>query len=379
MSSLIPDAIETAFYDRTKAGREHVAAGGDVCGYYHTGMPVEIALATGHMPMAIQPLPDRPTPLADEWVNPTFNPEWRLILDQLLSDELTFLRVVVAVSKAQADSWVYYSAREILRQEVKNNIPPLHNYALLGMREPTVKKYGRLELDALERRLAANSLNDATDESLRAAIETMNTIRAAWRQLDQARRAGRLSGCDAIKLLSASHFMHPNDYISAINQALGRLPMEGDNKPRIAVISSTGLGDMLLHEAIEKGGATVVAEGDWWGSASITPDIVAGDDPMQAIYEHYYEYVPNLCMIPDTERLKWFYQNAADPGIDAFVIHMPKSDRALGWDYPRMRDCLYDNNKPHLMTRDDSSNPTEAEAITKQVAGLVESLRENVA
>ena len=151
--SIIPKEIETAFYDRTKAGREHVEAGGIVCGYYNTGMPVEVALATGHMPMAIQPLPGRPTPLADEWLNETFDPEGALILDQLLSDELKFLRVAVAVSKAQADSWVYFCAKEILRQEVKNNCPPLHSYALLGMQDPVVRKYGRLEIEALVRPL----------------------------------------------------------------------------------------------------------------------------------------------------------------------------------------------------------------------------------
>lgn len=377
--SIIPKEIETAFQDRTKAGKAHAAEGGVVCGYFNTGMPVEVALATGHLPMGIMPLPDRPTPHADEWVNETFDPQDRLILDQLLSDELTFLRVVVAVSKAQADSHVYFSVREILRQGLGGRNPPVYSYALLGMQHEVVREYGRIELDELARRLRSNSGIEATPERLKAAIKTMNKVRAAWRKLDAARRKSLVSGSDAIKLMSASHFMPAEDYIKAMDGALKSLPKEPRKGPRFAVMSSTALGDMRLHDAIEAGGATVVGEGDFWGSASVTPDITPGNDPMQAIYEHYYTYVPNLSVYPASKRLKWFYETAVSPDVDGFIIHMPRSDRSLGWDYPRMRDFLYDNKKPHLMMREDSSNSKDAATITKKVADFVKTFQEKVA
>lgn len=374
--TVVPPSLMAAYTNRTAAGEAHYAAGGHVCGYFGNGMPVEVALATGHMPMAIMPLPDRPTPHADEWLHDTFNPQLRLVFDHLISGELGFVDLAIQVSQASPDSAVFVAARELLRQGFGGHIPPLHHYSLLGLRHPAVREYGRMEIDGLARRLRANSGQEATPAELRKAIDLVNAVRAQWRRLDGLRREGVVSGSDALTLMAPSRFMGLADYLGEITRAVDALGGTQLSGPRVLVISSTALSDNRLHSAIEAGGAVVVSEDDIWGARSATADIVAGDDPLQAIYDHYYETVPNLSVYPASVRLGWWYANSTGPGIDAVIIHMPRSDRNLGWDYPRMRDYLADHDQPHLMTRQDPTTAAGAAALTAEVAAFVAKLQE---
>ncbi len=372
--SAVPPALMSAYHDRTAAAQAHFAAGGKVCGYFGNGMPIEVAIATDHMPMAIMPLPDRPTPHAEEWVTSTFDPQLRLILDQLISGELTFVDLAVAVSQASPDSLVFQSAREMLRQGHGAQIPPLHHYSLLGLQSDAVREYGFMQIEALARRLRANSGVEASRQKLTDAIEQTNAIRAQWRILDTLRGEGRVSGTEALTLIAPARFMGAGEYLAGIKQAIEGLRSRPAKGPRLLVVSSVALSDSRLHEAIEAGGAIVAAEHDIWGACSATPDIVPGDDPLLAIYQHYYKYVPNRSVYPASVRLGWIYERMARPEIDGVVIHMPPSDRSLGWDYPRLRDYSEAQGKPHLMTREDATTPAGAAAITQAIANLVSSL-----
>jgi benzoyl-CoA reductase/2-hydroxyglutaryl-CoA dehydratase subunit BcrC/BadD/HgdB len=377
METVIPPELRSANQDRTAAGRTYYATGGHVCGYFGTGMPIEIAIATGHMPVAIMPPHDRPTPHAEEWLHPTFNPQARLILDQLLSGDLEFVDVAIAVAQASHDSHIYHTAHEILRLGHGGIIPPLFSYSLMGLQSPAVREYGRMEIDALQRRLRANSGQEATAASLAAAVELTNAVREQWRKLDGLRRQGAVSGTNALNLMAPSRFMDGHAYLTAITQVVASLEPTTVTGPKLLVLSSEALSDTRLHEAIEAGGAVVVAEDDIWGSRSATPDIVLGDDPIGSIYRHYYDHVPNRSVYPATVRLGWFYANAPTPEIDGVIVHMTRADRSLGWDYPRIRDFLQDHNKPVLMTREDASTDSGSVALTAAVSAFTTKIQEN--
>jgi benzoyl-CoA reductase/2-hydroxyglutaryl-CoA dehydratase subunit BcrC/BadD/HgdB len=168
--------------------------------------------------------------------------------------------------------------------------------------------------------------------------------------------------------------MDPGNYLAAITQAVAALRNRRVQGMRLLLISSVALSDSRLHQAIEAGGAVVVAEFDSWGACSATPDIVAGNDPLKAIYQHYYTHVPNRSVYPASIRLSWIFERAANPDIDGVVIHMPPSDRSLGWDYPRLRSFLSEHGKSHLMTREDAEITSGSDAITKAITRFVGTL-----
>jgi benzoyl-CoA reductase/2-hydroxyglutaryl-CoA dehydratase subunit BcrC/BadD/HgdB len=378
-NSEIPAEITRANQDRLAAGRAHHQSGGDVCGYFGSGMPLEVAIATGHLPIAIMPPPERPTPHADEWVNPSFDPQLRLIFDQLLSGELEFCRLAVAVSQASPDSVVFQAAREILRQGAGAAIPPLHHYSLLGLQSEAVREYGQIQIEALARRLRADSGQEATAARLESAIELMNAIRAQWRELNRLRFEGRLSGSDALSLIAASRFMAPSQYLPALTRANQQFAGRTLKRPRLIVVSANLLSDSRLHASIEAAGAVVIGEFDSWGSCSAAPDIAAGDNPLAAIYQHYYTHEPNRSVYPAATRLRWFFENANATEVDGVIIHMPRTDRSLGWDYPRMRDFLAAHKKPLLMNRDDAFADAGRAAITQAVSTFIGQIKERAA
>jgi benzoyl-CoA reductase/2-hydroxyglutaryl-CoA dehydratase subunit BcrC/BadD/HgdB len=103
---------------------------------------------------------------------------------------------------------------------------------------------------------------------------------------------------------------------------------------------------------------------------------VPGDDPIGAIYAHNYKHVPNRSVYPAAVRLGWIYANAIRPEVQGVVIHMPRSDRSLGWDYPRLRDYLEQHDKPYLMMRDDASDDRGAASVTQAVSKFVARIQE---
>src|SRR5258707_46833 len=96
------------YEDRLLAARAAHAKGQRIVGTVGPGAPSELLFATGHMPVAIAPLPNRPTPLAERYVTETFEPLARPVFDQLISEELSFLELAVVISRAERDALIYH-------------------------------------------------------------------------------------------------------------------------------------------------------------------------------------------------------------------------------------------------------------------------------
>lgn len=370
--------LRFAYENRLAAAVEHHAGGGRVVGSIGNGIPIEILLATGFMPVSIAPTPDRPTPDADPWVNPTYDPQLRVILDQVLSGELLFLELVVQVSQGIRDSFVYQAAKELLGQGKGTKIPPLYHFSLLGHRHPAAYEYGLTQTLALERRLRSISGIGANQARLEQAINLTNRNRGLLRQLNVLRRAGAISGTEGLIVSGAGRFMHPQAFGDTLQAYLGSSPPKAEKaRPRLLVMSSTRLSNTHLHQAVEAAGCTVTAEDDAWGSRAGTPDIEVGDDPVQALFQHYHQYTPNRSIYPATERLSWMYQETLQSDIDGIIFYMPPSDHRMGWDYPRLRRYLDTHKKRSAVLRCDADTVEGAREATAQVRTFIDSLKES--
>jgi benzoyl-CoA reductase/2-hydroxyglutaryl-CoA dehydratase subunit BcrC/BadD/HgdB len=367
--------LEHAYQNRLAAALEHHGGGGKVVGSIGNGLPIEIVLATGFMPVSIAPLPDRPTPHADPWVNDNYDPQLRVILDQLLSGELMFLELAVQVSQSSPDSQVYQAAKEILRQGKGISIPPLYHFSLLGHRHPAAYEYGLMQTLALERRLRSISGLGANEARLQEAITVTNRSRQLLRELNGLRRAGAISGAEGLMISGAGRFLHPQAFGETLQSYLkGKRPKATRSGPRLLVMSSQRLSDTHLHRVLEAAGCTVSAEDDFWGSRSGTADIEAGDDPLQAVFRHYHQYTPNRSIYPATERLSWMYQEAPQADIDGVIFYMPPSDHKMGWDYPRLRTFLNTHQKRSIAIRSDAATIEGAGETTAQVRAFINTL-----
>jgi hypothetical protein len=123
---------------------------------------------------------------------------------------------------------------------------------------------------------------------------------------------------------------------------------------------------------VEKHGAIVVAEDDWWGSQSAGEDIDGGSgDLVKAVFEKYYLDTPSPRLFPFEIADAWFQKTSADE-IDGVVFYLPPEDCVAGWDYPRRRRYLDERGIPHLIVRED------AKSISEECHGRIEAFVRNI-
>ena len=198
-----------------------------------------------------------------------------------------------------------------------------------------------------------------------------NAARMALRSLLHL-RADRLSGADALPLLGAYYFMDRAEYARIAARAAEELaanaPMRG---PRV-IIKGSMLDHPHLHSAIERHGAIVAAEDDWWGSRAAGRDVASDVDPVEAVFLKYYEDAPSPRVFPAGVADAWFLETA--PTAAGVIFYVAPDDDVCGWDYPRWRSALDNRGIPHLLIRDDASAgdvPPEChDRIETFVAGL---------
>jgi len=367
--------LSHAYADRLAAARALHAQGHAVVGSWSHGVPVELLLATGYMPIAIAPTTDRDMRFSRPFLLDTMAPQIDAALDQLVSGELDFLRLAIFASRGEEDALLYNAAKEVLRRGEGGRMPPLYLYVLMAERQPASIDYGLDQTRRLARRLAAGSGIRATAEGIADAVALMNRVRAAGRRLLDLRGQGRVSGVEAMQAIGAGRFMAPADYVEALagwTDSLADAPVL--DRPRLLVVGSESLSDLTLHSAIEAGGAIVVAEDDGWGSRAFSPDLVLEGDPIDALFHHYHRYNPSRAVFPHDVRNAWIYEAAKAPGLAGVVFHMPPTDRVLGWDYPRLRDYCAGLGLPTLVLRDPASTGEGRGAITRHISDFTASL-----
>lgn len=366
--------LKAVYADRIGPAKAHYEAGGQVVGSIGVGLPIEVVMACGYMPTVIAPSMRRATPLADPWLNPTYDPQRRATLDQLLSGEVEFMQLVANVNVALIDFSLYHFAKELLRQGEGRKMPPLHQFSLLGHAHETTYAFGLEQTRALARRLRMPFGREPTKDLMAEAIAQTNAVRAELRELNALRRAGKISGVAGLLAASAARFMHPKDYAGVLKAARPSLAAPAKSGPRVMAICGWKCSDLDLHTVLEEAGMIVTAEDDAWGSRAAGPDIPLDGDLVNQSFRYHQRHTPNRGVYPASHRFRWVYDEAAKPDLDAVVFYMPPSDHALGWDYPRLQDFVEGHGKKTMVLRCDATTPEGREVALSTARAFIEKL-----
>ena len=361
-------------YENPAAAAISSAAGGvPVVGITSNTVPWELIRAAGAFPCVINPCnahhPDIPI-FMEEGV---FEERIRAIFGAAISGDLQHLSLLLIPRTSEQEYKLYLYLREVARQDPNRRIPPLYFYDMLHTRSSESYSYGLERTECLKKRLEELTGVIIDNEALLHAIDETNAARKAIRKLLSLRsQRPRLTGTDALALIGSSFFMGRDEYIRLVEQAAemigGREPLAGKR----LMIAGSSLNHRGLHQALEKHGAVVVAEDDWWGSRSAGGDIASGSNELlRAVFEKYYLDTPSPRLFPFEIADAWFQQAATD-GIDGVVFYLPQEDCVTGWDYPRRRRYLDEKGIPHLVMREDAAAISEEghERIETFVRGI---------
>ena len=357
------DPIERLTWHYENPAAEAMSSAGSgipVVGITSNTVPRELIQAAGAFPCTINPGNANGTDISSFMEEGVFEERIRAIFGAAISGDLQHLRLLLIPRTSEQEYKLYLYLREVARQDPKRCIPPVYLYDMLHTRLPESYSYGLERTLCLKKRLEELTGKRMDDAALLQAIGESNSARKAIRKLLSLRgQEPRMTGTEALALIGASFYVNGGKYARLAEQAV---KMIGERNPltgKRLMIAGASLSHRGLHQALEKHGAVVVAEDDWWGSRSAGEDITdRSNDVLKAIFEKYYLDTPSPRLFPFEIADAWF-QAASMDGIDGVVFYLPPEDCVAGWDYPRRRRYLDEREIPHLLVREDAISISE--------------------
>lgn len=369
-------ALQAAYSDRLHAARAAHAAGERVVGRIGNTVPVELILAAGFTPVLVAAESGRPAPTAAHYIDDVVSPQTHALFQAAVDGEYAFMDLLLF---SRPYDKAYYYLKDVYRLGRAPKLPPTHMFDLMQSQRSAVRTYNARQLrhliEALERAAGA----ELTDSAIWQAIGVVDRTRALQRDLLKLRASGVVSGSEAMQAIGAGYFLHPAAYGDLLEAYLSDLkaaspPVIAHRGSRLLVVTAEPLPHLHLHEALERAGAFVAAEDDWWGSRAPGENAPLASSPTDAILQKYWLDTPTPGVYPPEAREAWFEAQSRRADIDGVVFYIPPSDLQFGWDYPRLAASLAARNTPSLLIRQDATKAEDRGVIEGQVRGFLDQL-----
>jgi benzoyl-CoA reductase/2-hydroxyglutaryl-CoA dehydratase subunit BcrC/BadD/HgdB len=329
----VTDFFRASFDAPLAAARAFKAAGGRVVGYISNNVPVELIHAAGAFPLQLAAQPG-PTPNADRFMEPLFDPVVRSVFEQMLTGGLDLLDLIVLPRSNDSFQRFYYYLSEVNRTgDAKTPEPVL--YDLLKMPTATSAAYTRRKTHELWDRLQALT-GQAGD--LNASVALYNRIRGGLAGVSALRHApARLPGEAAFYAYAAVGTASPEAVADALDAlAASDLPARPAGPRAILVGSAPDLP--TLHRQVAAAGGEVVADYHWRGEPLLGPTIAEGSDAIAAIADHYHRHSFATRSFP--AQTGDLVALAARAGADCAIFWYLQVEEALVWEYPAQAAAL---------------------------------------
>lgn len=297
-------------------------AAGQAIGYAGLDVPEDLLTASGRLACHLPWDADRPTPAADRWLESSFAPWTRSVLEDWANGRFDFLECVIFSRGDDSAQRLYYYICELQRQ------------GQIGGPEPLVFDLARIpratslaHTIAAVRKLAARLGID--DAALRRGIGLANQRRRWLAALDASRQA---PGSHYERIARASLFAPLPEAAVAPSTlaapARGRVLLAGSMPP-----------DDRLHRAVEAAGWSVMGEAGDLSLLRLGPEIAdAVDDPAVAIGRHAWSSSVGSRAFVD--RATALTAEARRIRADAVILWLIEEDEAPAWHVPAQRAAL---------------------------------------
>ena len=212
--------LET-YQDPLRSARAGHDAGLPIIACIGVGVPEEVILAAGAMPIALVPRADGPTPIADTFMDPGEQAELRSLLEQIAQPSPDFMSLAVLTAPYGS---LAETIEDLRRAELLPNAVAVHYFELQAEQSEASYRYAADRIRALASRMGAVTGQPVTDEGLSEAIAATNLRRQSLRRFNAARRETPLiSGTEAFQAIGAARFLSPAAFTEALENLLASL------------------------------------------------------------------------------------------------------------------------------------------------------------
>lgn len=322
-------------------------------GYVGMDIPEDV-LAAGdfhscHLPWDA----DRETPRADQWLESSFAPWTRSIIEDWADGRFDFMEAVIFTRGEDSAQRLYYYICELQRRgEIAGPTPLIFDVARIG-RQSSIDRTA----DGVRRLVGQLGLSN---EDLSRGIATANKRRVAFQGVE-TRRSG--NGPLYERIARASLFApldHTLEQVEASEgRPLGRILLTGNAPP-----------DERLHAAVEATGWSIVGEAHDRSLLRLGAAVSESGDPAAAIATQVHQQIAGSRSFAN--HATWIVDEARRLKADAALIWLIEQEEALVWHAPPQEKALAEAGIPclSLSRRRWDAADGAAEEITAFIRGL---------
>lgn len=311
------------------AARIEHARGRRVIGYIGDDAPVELILAADALPVRLAGNPQA-TPMADRYLERSFGPAYRSILEQWLQGAFDFLEAIVFPRSNDSAQRLYYYVCELRRRGIHEG-PRALIYDLARVDRDTSVEHTRAATHALASELGTSM--DRLDTALARLRERVSLLR----ELTSMRRAPlALAGSDALRTWRSLQLDWTEDFeaaargwaASAQRRAYSRrLLFAGSTPPDERFhIAAESVDCNIVDEMFDEAPANSVAR---WTAASPSLDAIAMS------YRSSCTTAVSWLQTPDM-----LVERARSVGAHGVVLWLIEQDEGIVWEVPRQLERL---------------------------------------
>ena len=360
------DEFHAILKDPVSYGRKMKEQGRKIVGYFCSYTPEEIIYAAGAHPFRIFASGEN-IHFADAHFQSYCCSLVRGALEGALAGNLDFLDG--AVFPHTCDSIQRLS--DIWRMNVKG---PFHADIVLPVKLDTesARSYMIDVLRKFRKDLASHLRVEITDDMLKNAIGTFNTIRRSLKRLYElkAENPGIISGRDVYAIVKASMMMDRDHLTEALPAVIGELEKKKGNAELYAgkrIVLAGGICNHPdIYRIIEDAGAVVVWDDFCTGSRYFEESVKDNADPMAAIAGRYIERP--VCPAKHAgifTRGENLLKIAKEKDARGVVFLFLKFCDPHAFDYPYMKEFLDREGIPSMMLEVEDQLPSGGQLRTR--------------
>jgi len=361
-----PDEFYEVLKDPASYGRKLKEQGRRIVGYFCSYTPEEIIYAAGAHPFRIFAAGDN-IHFADAHLQSYCCSLVRGALEGALAGNLDFLDG--AVFPHTCDSIQRLS--DIWRMNVKG---PFHVDVVLPVKLDTdsAKAYMIDVLKKFRHDLASRLDVQITDDKLKKAIDTFNTIRGSLKKLYQlkAENPGIIRGSDLYAIVKASMMMDRAYLTKALPAVIEELEKKKENAKiytgKRIILAGGVCNHPDIYRIIEEAGGAVVWDDFCTGSRYFEESVKDNADPIAAIAGRYIERpacpAKHAGIFTRGENLLKIIKEKNARGVVFFFL---KFCDPHAFDYPYMKEFLDREGIPSMVLEVEDQLPSEGQLRTR--------------
>jgi len=371
------EQMQKHYQKRDLAARNWKEQGGKVIGYFYTGVPEELIIAAGCLPLMVTGNPELTTELGDKFMEDYFCPFVRSVYNLLLMGRYDFLDLLIFPHTNDSIKRTYYYLWNQRRKDPNLPVPPITIFDVLHTKKYIANEYVRGRMAALKQKLEELTGREISDDALRNAVDLCNETRSLLQKVKDLRRADppRISGVEALQIIGSAFFMPKEEHNRLLREFIDNAEsLNASNGVRIYV-SGTILDNTQLYELIESCGATVVSEDVCTGNRYADNPVDTSIDLLDGLTDRYHTYSHEGRMHPLDDLVQYMVRGVQESKAQGVIFNYLQWDDSHGWNYPGQRDALKKIGVPSIAFEMQGYKIANTEQLRTRIETFVEMIR----